>query len=436
MLAEEPAFAGAEPEVIARHCSRGGLPERAVPHWLAAGQHALARAANAPAVTYLRSGLEQLALLPAEADRRKTELQIQMALAPATSAIFGWAAREVETACRRAIELATVVRDGEALCGATWGLWTNYFIRGEMEPALETARAVEAMAAQTGSTFLALAAAHALAYTHYSRGEYREALAAAAAGMARFDRESDLQALRAFQLSPSLALQTKLANVYWFLGDEAQAYASLARAHAMAEAMKHPPALVHCLCVSSYFLVFAGEWERLGPIVDRAIQVSVEEGFRFWEQMERVVQAFLEAERGDRDSAIRRAIENIEGVKATGASIVMSQFEPRLAELLIESGDVAEAVRRLSETIVDAERRVERTYLPELYRVRAVARNKLGDHENAVQDARTAAAIAVAQSATPLIRSAEATLRELLEARQVDVVERVGGELLTGGGEA
>jgi hypothetical protein len=84
---------------------------------------------------------------------------------------------------------------------------------------------------------------------------------------------------------------------------------------------------------------------------------------------------------------------------------------------------------------VDAERRVERTYLPELYRVRAVARNKLGDHENAVQDARTAVAIAVAQRATPLIRSAEATLRELLEGPQVDVVERVGGAILAGGAE-
>ena len=230
MLAQEPAFAGAEPEVIARHCSKGGLPEPAVSHWLAAGQHALAKAANGPAVTYLRSGLEQLELLPGDFDCARIELQIHMALAPATSAMYGWAAREVETACRRAIELATAVGDGEALCGATWGLWTNYFIRGEMEPALETARAVEAMAAQTGSSFLALAAAHALTYSHYSRGEYREALAVGEAGMARFDPESDLQALRAFQLSPSLALPTLLANVYWFLGDEAQAYASLARA--------------------------------------------------------------------------------------------------------------------------------------------------------------------------------------------------------------
>jgi predicted ATPase len=196
MLANEPAFAGVEPEVVARHCSKGGLPEAAVSHWLAAGKHALERAANGPAVTYLRSGLEQLLLLHEDSDRRRTELQIHMGLAPATSAIYGWAAREVETACRRAIQLATALGDGEALCGATWGLWTNYYIRGEMGPALETARAVEAMAAQTGSTFLALAAAHALTYTHYSRGEYREAAAAGEAGMERFDLDSFRQVWR------------------------------------------------------------------------------------------------------------------------------------------------------------------------------------------------------------------------------------------------
>ena len=341
-----------------------------------------------------------------------------MSLAPATSAIYGWAARDVETACRRAIELATTVGDGEALCGATWGLWTNYFIRGEMDPALETARAVAAMAEQTGSTFLALAAAHALTYSHYSRGEYREALSAAQVGIARYEPDADLQALRAFQLSPSLALPTLLSNVYWFLGSDAEADAAMAKAQAMAEDLQHPPALVHCLCVSSYFLVFARQWTRLSAIAERAVRISAAEGFRFWEPMARICLALVEAQEGDRHGAIQRIIENMRQFRATGASIVMSQFEPALSELLIESGDPAQAVRRLSDTIVDSERRGERTYLPELYRVLAVARTALGDLEKAEQDARTALALATAQSAAPLIHRAEETLRALSASAQ------------------
>ena len=351
MLANEPAFAGVEPEVIAHHCSRGGLPEPATSHWLAAGRHALDRAANIPAVAYLRAALEQLALLPDNAERAKMELQLHMALAPAISAIYGWAAQDVEIACRRAIDLAKKICDGEALCGATWGLWTNYFIRGELDPALETARSVATMAEETKSTVLELVAAHALTYSHYSRGEYREALSAAEIGIARYEPDADRQALLTFQLSPSLALPTLLSNVHWLLGSDAEADASMAKAHAMAEELKHPPALVHCLCVSSYFLVFARQWARLAPIAERAARISAAEGFRFWEPSARICLALVEAQDGDRQGAIQRIIENMKQFRATDSSIVMSQFEPALSELLIESGDPAHAARRLSDAI-------------------------------------------------------------------------------------
>jgi hypothetical protein len=76
---------------------------------------------------------------------------------------------------------------------------------------------------------------------------------------------------------------------------------------------------------------------------------------------------------------------------------------------------------------------MERTYLPELYRVRAVARGKLSDHENATRDAETALAIALEQNARPLISRAEATLHALLGERQGDIAERVGERLWPGG---
>ena len=75
--------------------------------------------------------------------------------------------------------------------------------------------------------------------------------------------------------------------------------------------LKHPPALVHCLCVSSHFLLFSEQWDRLAPIAERALSVSLEEGFRFWIPHGADSLAFVEAEKGNRDGAIRRIIENI-----------------------------------------------------------------------------------------------------------------------------
>ena len=151
MLAQDPAFAGAEPEVIARHCSKGGLAEPAVSHWLAAGLHALDRAANAPALAYLRAALDELQILPPSTERSKTELAIQTALAPAAMAIYGWAAKEVETACSRAHELAVQLDDPASMFGSAWGLWTHYFLRGEMDLALAAAQSVDAMATAAGA---------------------------------------------------------------------------------------------------------------------------------------------------------------------------------------------------------------------------------------------------------------------------------------------
>ena len=84
-------------------------------HWLQAGMHALDRAANAPALAYLNAALDQLEQLPESEDLASTELKIQMALAPATMAIDGWAAPAVERACRRAQSLSLQLGDNASL---------------------------------------------------------------------------------------------------------------------------------------------------------------------------------------------------------------------------------------------------------------------------------------------------------------------------------
>ena len=51
-------------------------------------------------------------------------------------ATFGWGADEVERACQRSHELGEKLGDGAAMFGAKWGLWTNYYLRGDMDRAL------------------------------------------------------------------------------------------------------------------------------------------------------------------------------------------------------------------------------------------------------------------------------------------------------------
>ena len=61
-----PEIATAQPELIAQHYTASGLPERAVPYWLAAARRAMERYANLEAIAHAQRGLEQSAAVSAD----------------------------------------------------------------------------------------------------------------------------------------------------------------------------------------------------------------------------------------------------------------------------------------------------------------------------------------------------------------------------------
>jgi class 3 adenylate cyclase/predicted transcriptional regulator len=70
----------AEPELLAHHYTEAGLVERAIDHWLKAGQRAMQRSAHVEAESHLRRGLDLLAALPESAGRDAREIGLQNTL--------------------------------------------------------------------------------------------------------------------------------------------------------------------------------------------------------------------------------------------------------------------------------------------------------------------------------------------------------------------
>ena len=62
----------------------------------------------------------------------------------------------------RAHELAVQLNDPASMFGSAYGLWTHYFLRGEMDLALAAAQSVDAMATAAGSNALLVVADHAV----------------------------------------------------------------------------------------------------------------------------------------------------------------------------------------------------------------------------------------------------------------------------------
>src|SRR5262245_59759060 len=132
VLAEHfPEFAATQPELLAHHCAEGGLAERAVDYWFAAGERALRTSANVEAIRHLSQGLQLLKSLPSTPERKRTELKFQTTLGPAFHATRGWAATEAEQTYNRADELCRELGDDTERSKVLWGLWLMHASRAD-----------------------------------------------------------------------------------------------------------------------------------------------------------------------------------------------------------------------------------------------------------------------------------------------------------------
>src|SRR5262249_35544993 len=101
----ESAFADIaenQPEILARHCTEGGLIEKAAGPWGKAGQRSLARSALVEAVEQLRRALAQIASIPSTPALRREQIKLQVTLITPLFHVEGYSAPEARAAAERA----------------------------------------------------------------------------------------------------------------------------------------------------------------------------------------------------------------------------------------------------------------------------------------------------------------------------------------------
>ena len=184
LLSDFKAEVEHRPEVVARHLSGAGHYAEASDHWLAAGLNALPRMAIPEAHAHFARALEDLKRLPPSPAVLAKELDLQIAIAPTLMTVNGWGSPTVAEACKRARDLAIELNRPDKMYPPIWGIWTNLFLRGEMDEAAVAARAALEMAEASGLAMIRITGRHASAYTHLYRGEFEETVGEADAGLA------------------------------------------------------------------------------------------------------------------------------------------------------------------------------------------------------------------------------------------------------------
>jgi class 3 adenylate cyclase/tetratricopeptide (TPR) repeat protein len=147
----------AEPELIARHCAAGGLTDRAIEHFQAAGRQAVNRGASTEAVDYFSRALDLLERLPEDDARNRKEIELLLALNAPLTAVRGYSDPDSIAACKRVDALCDAIGRGPQQLPALVGLMLHHVNRGHLPTAKEYAEALLEIAEPLGIASLTAA---------------------------------------------------------------------------------------------------------------------------------------------------------------------------------------------------------------------------------------------------------------------------------------
>lgn len=425
LLAGHEAFGTPAPDTVAHHCDLGGLNDVAVTHWITAGEQALSRLANLPAISAFRAALRNIDTLPVAPDRDGLELRVQMNVLPAYMAIYGWSSDQVGQTAARAMELAQALGDGETLFAATFCRWTNFFVGGQMNRAMEMGQALAGMAGAVQDPVTLVLASRALSFTHYFRGEFAECQHHVDYGLDLLTPEMDLAMLPITQSSTAASFQAIKGCLLWQLGKFEEAEAARLESIEISRSLKHAPNLVYIMGACSMFLPYAGEWERMDKTMKEARKIADEEGFLYLHAMQDIYMGLAQAGMGDVAGGAERVETYMDLVSNAGGNFTFPQNQIVLSELQIDQGNIDPALERLEHVCQPGWDRGETLNKPEYHRVRAKAFAARGEWDAAIAEAKTALQLAQETGAVVLEDRARRLLETLSDTTNIEKAAKI-----------
>jgi len=353
---------------LAVHFERAGDYVRAVHYLAAAAVRARQRLAWQEGIECLESAIRLTAQLPDEEGSRR-ELELRLALWPLLSDIHGYASERLRANCERAYQLCGEIGTPQQLFDTLFALCHVYGLRADKVRAPALAAELDALATRLGKSEARQLADTILARFAFMHGRYREACRIAEGVVARDERGATESRSPDF-VDALIDAQSHRALALWFLGHGKSAKevmaAALAKAKARGSTFSQASTLSHATVLALFGRELEGACELLRPLA----ALVDEQGFGFYRAISAAAGGWLRVQRGD----VRVGIEELKCAQATlretGSSVFSTHILAFLAAAHLRAGDVAAGLAAADEGLAIAESTLDRTYWPELWRLK------------------------------------------------------------------
>jgi class 3 adenylate cyclase/predicted ATPase len=370
LVAQFPATAETQPELLAHHFTEAGLTEQAVHYWHQAAQRAVERSAHVEAIAHLRQGLEVLVTLPETLERRQREVDMLIALGASLIATKAYAAPEVGETYASARQLCQHLEDPSQHFPVVRGLWNYHFVRAEYQMAHALGEQLLTLAQHTQDSARLVAAHRALGATLLLLGAADVAHTHFAQGMALYDPAQHRASVFQHGEDSGVICQFYAAWALWYLGYPEQALARSQEAVPLAQQIRHPFSLGFALVFAAMVHQYRREVRAVQERAEAAIRLAQEQGFPHWMAQGSILRGWSLAQQGQAQEGIEQIHQGLTAWRATGAELARPYWLALLAEAHGTLGQPGAGLTVLTEALTHANTTGERWYEAELYRLK------------------------------------------------------------------
>ena len=380
-------------EVLAYHLTQAGEPARACAAWIEAGAHASRASANVEALDHLKRAEELLGTMRGSAGVALLEMKMLATRVAPLVALCGSASAQLETCCRRGLQLALDAALFDAAFPFLYGLCTVLMARANTHEGLSLARSFIQLA-ERGDHVVGRIIAHRMtAMALLMAGDLPSASQELERSLALNEAAGRPSGTGLYGHDARVSGGALLALVRFCLGDVERGSRLAVEALENADALRHPHSSAIAIAHAGWVLALAGAADLLNAEARRLIRVSQDHRLGAFEEVGWALLGWALCLDGELDQGIvvlQRALANLD---RTDFGIAVPGYRATLADAQRRRGRLVEArqlTRQTLATLSSSNPWLE----PEVRRVAAL----LEPPDRAAALLREAAAIARAQS--------------------------------------
>ena len=363
-----PEIVENEPELLAQHCARADLGDKAVGYWLKAGRRAVGRSANIEAISHLRNGLERLSTIAPEQERAQFELQLQLILGQALIAARGYTAPETKRAFARAEELVEKAGDVGQRYSTLYGVFVGHLIGGQIEAASEAIDRIHLLASSEEDEAYLCLVYRLRGNLSFFRGDLHRALDELEKAVALYGPAVQQQLGQHFGPDTGAAAQIFLAMTEWLAGLPESAQRTAQSAIENARKLGNALTLGQVLSLAAQLHYMAQDYDAMLQLSKEGAESCDRAGIRYFGAICRLYQIWAQAWRSEPGEYIKEFRSALAAYEEMGCGLQLGFFHAMLAQLLLAAKRLAEAAKEADGALARVMANGERWWAPEIYR--------------------------------------------------------------------